>query len=224
MKKNTAFQQLTFREKLDHIWTYYRYHILAGAFVLFVLLPLAVQPFFETKSMLDVLMITSDVDDSTPNGFEEFFSAYGYEYYDGAVSLNTNLGFFDGDELAQFDDPAAMEMEQSERELTLISILAGGNIEVFFGTGDTFLNYAGQGILTDLCTVLPEDLLAQYEDQFIYTDEGGTVDRYPCAVVLSDNPWVTGNGYYDECYFGVMYNADDPEIAADFAEFLLSYQ
>lgn len=41
----TKFQMLTKKEKVEHIWEYYRYHILGGAFTLFLIVSLAIQIF-----------------------------------------------------------------------------------------------------------------------------------------------------------------------------------
>lgn len=222
MKMNEGFSQLPLKKKLEHIWEYYRVPILAVLFVLLVLVPITVRDLTAPKPILDAILLNSDAQESTANGFEEFFAEYGYEYYEGAVSVNTNYGFFDADELALLDDPMMAEQENREKETLLSALLAGGGTELFFGTGDMFLNYAGQGLLADLSAILPPELLEQYADRLVYTNDGGTVESYPCAVGLSDNPWLAENGYYSgQCYFGIMYLADNPEMAADFAEFLL---
>lgn len=223
MKYNEGFQDLSTKQKIDHIWTYYRAYILAAVFVLVLVVITAVQ-FTAPKSQLDILMINSDAQDSAARGFEEFFTAYGYDYYDGAVSLNASLGFFTEKQLAAMDEPAAGQQENMEKELMLSAWLAGGETELFFGTGDQFFFFAAQGMLADLRTILSEDLLMRYADQLDYdTDEGRQTEGYPCAIALSGNPWLTENGYYSkECYVGVLDLSDNKDIAADFLEYLLT--
>ncbi len=41
----TKFQKLTRKEKVEHIWEYYRYHILGGAFTVFIVASLLIQVF-----------------------------------------------------------------------------------------------------------------------------------------------------------------------------------
>ncbi len=41
----TTFQKLTKKEKVEHIWEYYRYHILGGAFAIFIVSSLLIQVF-----------------------------------------------------------------------------------------------------------------------------------------------------------------------------------
>lgn len=224
MKYNEGFRDLSPRQKIDHIWTYYRAYILAAVFVV-VLILITVPQCTASEPQLDVIMINSDAEDSTPRGFEEFFAEFGWDYNDGAVALNTNLGFFSETELALMEEPAAAEQENMEKELMLSAWLAAGKTELFLGTEEKFLFFAGQGVLADLRSILPEALLARYEDSLIYTDEGGRAERYPCAVALSGNPWLMENGYYEgECYAGVLYLTDAPEMAARFMEFLLGQE
>lgn len=221
MNKSGAFRDLPTKKKIEHIWEYYKFHILAAAFVLFLII-LTVSELSAPKPQLDALLLNADAEESAAVGFAEFFSEYGYEYYDGAVALNTTLGFYSEEELSRVEDDAAYRQENSEKELILAAQVAAGNTELLFGTEEHFLFVAEQGLLTDLRTVLSEELLEQYADALIYIDEGGTAESYPCAVALESNSWLAENGYYSgECMFGIMYLADNPEIAADFADFLL---
>lgn len=221
MKYNEGFGNLTAKQKLDHIWTYYKGWILGAVFILFVIV-LTVSDMAAPKSQLDALMLNCDAEESDAVGFEAFFAEYGYEYYDGAVSLNTNLGFYSEDELSRAEDVAAYRQENSEKELILSAQVAAGNTELLFGTEEHFLFIAEQGLLTDLREILSDELLEEYADCLIYTDESGTAERYPCAVALEYSPWLAENGYYEgQCMFGVMYLADNMEMAADFADFLL---
>lgn len=221
MSNTSAFRELPLKKKLEHIWEYYKLYILAALFVLFLAV-LTLSDLAAPKAQLDALLLNTDAEESAAVGFEEFFSEYGYEYYDGAVALNTTLGFYSEDELSRAEDVAAYRQENSEKELILSAQVAAGNTELLFGTEEHFLFVAEQGLLTDLRTILSDELLAQYADALIYTNESGIAEPYPCAVALDGNSWLAENGYYHgSCMFGVMHLADNPEIAADFADFLL---
>lgn len=224
MAQNITFRDLSFKKKLEHIWEYYSFGIVAGVIALFLIISL-IRTQTADESLLNVLMLDSNVNaHSDSDGFDEFLTAYGYEPFDGAVSLNANLSFYDQTELEVLDEMdynQAMQ-ENYEKEQILFTLMASGDRDVIFGKGDIFLSYADQGMMADLSAILSEELLARYADQLVYTDEGGTAEPYPCAVALSGNPWLEEHGYYHECYFSVLYLTDHPEIAAQFAEFLLS--
>lgn len=225
MEKYGSFKDLTLRKKVEHIWIYYRYYILAAIFAVFVIASLINTFFMTPESLLDVIMLDSNPSaDSDPAPFAEFMDTYGYENYEGAVTVNTNLRFYDAAELALLEgtDLSAAEQENYDREQILFTLMAAGNTEILFGQNEFFLNYAHAGMLMDLTTILSPELLSRYEDQLIYTTESDTVEAYPCAIALSGNKWLSENGYYETCYFGIMYLTDNPEIAAQFAEYLLN--
>lgn len=226
MADRVTFQDLSFRQKLDHIWTYYRYFILAGLFVILILVPLIIQTFQAPKSLLDVIMLDSNITgDSAEAGFTEFLQAYGYESYDGAVSVNTNLSFYSQEELEKLDEMSysAAVQDNYEKQQILFTLMAAGGTEILFGKGDIFMDYADQGMLADLSTVLSPELLDKYAGQLVYTDQNGETEPYPCAIELSGSEWLSRNRYYEECLFGVLALANDSDIAAQFAEFLLNY-
>lgn len=226
MEKEIKFKDLSLPKKIDHIWTYYRYYFLAGVFVLLLVLMIVYQATNTRDALMDVIMLDSNATAHEADaGFDGFLKEYGYETYDGAVAVNTNLSFFSPEELAPMDEVAraGAETENYEKEQILFTLMAAGDTELLFGQGEIFLNYANAGMLTDLSGILPAELLEQHKNALVYTDEDGTTNAYPCAVDLSGSPWLEENGYYKECYFGILYHADDPEIAAQFAQYLLSY-
>ena len=105
----------------------------------------------------------------------------------------------------------------------LTMMVAAGGQDLFFGTGEVFLDYAEEGALIDLRTVLSEETLAKYEDCLVYSTENGETEPYPCAVWLSDNEWIQKYNYYDTCYFGIFDQSEKQDVSGEFAEFLLNY-
>lgn len=222
MSNEITFKDLSFKKKLDHIWTYYRYHILAAVIGVIVVCSMINTIFLTPDPLMDVLMVDAGTG-SDSSSFHDFLTEYGYEIYDDAVALNNNLRFYGSADLSQLSEAeqAQLASDNYTNQQVLFAILAAGGTEVMFGRGEVFLSYTGEGLFADLSDILSPELLAQYEDQLVYVEVDGVT--YPCAVALTDHPWLTENGYYTDCYFGVLYRADDPEIAARFAEYLLSY-
>ena len=223
MDDQVTFKDLTFSKKLEHIWIYYRVPILVVLIGAVLLISLVKTLFFPAKSVIDVIMVDSNANAHTDTtAFDAFLERCGIEPYEGAVNLNTNISFYDEAELAQLNemDQSQAVLSNYDKEQILFTLMAAGNADIFFGKGDVFLSYAEEGMFRDLTEVLSPELLARYQEQLIYTEEHGV--RYPCAVALKDNPWLAENGYYTECYFGVLYLSDSPEVAAQFAEFLLT--
>lgn len=214
MEKKTDFKALTNRAKVQYIWDYYRWPILIAVVVAAFIISLAHHYITYKDPLLNVIMINvNDSMSADDSGFHEFLQANNYNPKNSPVSLSANLMFPEGDTSGSYND------------LQVLSVMiAAGGQDLFFGTGDIFLNYANQGALADLRTVLSEDTLAKYQDHLIYSTDDGETDSYPCAVELTDNRWLKQNNYYDSCYFGVFSRSGNPDTAKQFADFLLNYK
>lgn len=210
MEKRPDFKSMPPKSKIQYIWDYYRWPIIAvicvGAFAFSLIRHYATY----RPPLLNVIMINSSSPfGSDASGFDEFLEAYGYENYDGAISLNASLSFY--------DDSASY----SDRQV-LTTMLAAGGQDLFFGNGELYENYAAQGAFLDLASILPEETLEKYDGHILYSTNEGETEAYPCAIELTDNKWIVENGYYSTCYFGVLAQTGSPDISADFAEFLLA--
>lgn len=211
MKEKVSVKALSLKGKAEFIWDYYRYAILATGCAVILLAVTVVQITSHREPVLNVVMVNSLVPQREPgSGFDEFLTAYGYEQFAGAIE-NNQLYVSDGDA----NGLVGYRMLASE--------LAAGGQDVFLGETEILMSYAQAGALRDLRELLPGALLTRYADSLLYTDEDGKTEPYPCAVVLSGNPWLLENQYYyGTCCLGILYRSDHPEAAARFAEFLLT--
>lgn len=217
MKYKVNFKALSTKAKIEYIWGYYRWHILLIICVISIIVSTIFHVMTHKDPLLTVIMLNSysSMTDTTDAGFEEFFKIYNYENFDGALELKKDLYFY-GRESTNHEDYQNYEV--------LLALLLAGDCEVFFGTGDIYLEFVKQGYFMNLSEVLSDKLLAQYGEQIIYSDDLGECKEYPAAIKLKNNQWLIQNNYYEEeCYFGILKNSDTPKIAADFAEFLLEY-
>lgn len=223
MSKQITFRDLSPKKKLEHIWTYYRFPILAAVVGLILLISLLGTFFNREDALLDVIMVDSDANaHGDTAAFDAFLESCGIPPREGAVSLNTNISFYSEEEMALLSETDRNQavLENYDKEQMLFTLMAAGNAEVLFGKGERFLLYAQEGLYRDLSEVLSPELLERYQDSLIYAEEDGI--SYPCAVRLTDNPWLLESGYYRDCCFAVLYLSDNPEIAAQFAGFLLN--
>ncbi len=215
MEKKTDFKALSNKAKVQYIWDYYRLHIIVG--VAAVLIIGSVIHHFVTyrEPLLNVIMInTSSGEATSSDGFNEFLDAYGYDRKDNPVSVFGSL---------QFVDTGINLTETYSNYEVLSTMIAAGEEDLFFGTGDVFLDYAKQGAFIDLRNILSDETLSKYEGSILYSTDDGETEEYPCAIELTDNEWLKENGYYSDgnCYFGVIYHTEIPDATAQFAKFLL---
>lgn len=209
MNNSVEWKNMPLNKKVEHIWEYYRFHIIVTAAVMIMLGSVIYNIATYREPSFQVLMIDAlEQQENKSSGFDAFFDAYGYDKVDTVVDLNTGINFEESG-----------EMSYISAQLLAATIMTG-DVDVFFWTNDVLSAYMEQGTLMDLSQVLSAQLLAQYEDSLVYiTGEDGEV--YPCAIHLQDNAWVMENGYYMDCYFGIFSKAQNMQIASDFAKFIL---
>lgn len=217
IRQKNNWKEFTTKQKLEYVWDYYRYWILAVVCGAIFIGYIVYEEISFREPLMNVIMLNAQQNPgNAAEGFDEFLDSYGYEKYKGAVSVNNSLRFVESKE---------MEYQNYQFEQYLFALVTTGEQEIFFGNDQMFMNYVDEGMLFDLRLIITEELLLSYEDQLIYSDYFGQEERFPCAVCITSNRFLLENQYYDEhCYVGVFYNADQPEIAADFMEFLLLYK
>lgn len=214
MEKKTDFKALSKKAKAQYIWDYYRWPIIIALVVIGVTASLIRHFVTYREPILNVIMINcNNVAEVDNSGFDEFLEAYGHDPEDTPVELSSSLYFTEGDNSTSYNDYQVLSV-----------MIAAGDQDIFMGTGSTYLDYANQGVLKDLSTLLPQETLEKYKDHLIYTTIGGETEAYPCAIELTDNAWVQKNQYYNTCYFGVFTQSQNQDVAAEFTEFLLNYK
>lgn len=215
MEKKPDFKAMSTKTKIEYVWDYYKWHII-GSIAAVAFVGSMIYHFVSYREpLLNVIMINSnDSYNTDDSGFVEFQDAYGYDTEDFPISL---ASFY----LGEGEDAATAYYQDYQAFATMV---AAGGEDLFFGTGDVYLNYCEQGALADLSTILSPELLAKYEDHLIYSTADGEVAPYPCAIELSDHAWLRKYNYYDTCYFGIFYRNQNADACKQFAEFLLTYE
>lgn len=214
MEKKTDFKTLSGKAKVGYIWDYYKWHIIIVIAVAAFLLSIIYHYATYREPLLNVIMINcNDSMTADDGGFDEFLTAYGYDSARQPVSLNASLHFSDGEYSLSYNDYQVLTM-----------LIAAGGQDLFFGTGEVYLDYASEGALLDLSEVLSPELLETYADNLLYVTDAESGISYPCAVALTDNAWLKKNNYYDTCYFGIFYQSQNLDASVQFAEFLLNYE
>lgn len=172
MEKKADFHSLSRKAKVQYVWDYYKWPIAAAIAALCFVIYLIYHYATYRDPLLNVIMMNcNDSITADSKGFDEFLEACGYDPKEDSVSLTSSLQFSDGEYSTSYNDTQVLTL-----------MLAAGGQDLFFGTGDEYLDYADQGALMDLSTVLSDELLDRYQDHLIYTTEDGAVASYPCAI------------------------------------------
>lgn len=210
-----TFKDLSFRKKLEHIWEYYKLHIVGVLIVLGCIAYTVSWYTSQVEPIINVVLLNCpSTEESVQEGFSSFFSEQGYALYDEMAAINMNA-YLSGD----------MDVQtQYETSEALYAVLAVGKQDLFIGAGEFCLKYAQKGLFCDLTTLLPEELLAQHSDELVYADDNGETAAYPCAISFSENDWLTEFGNFRSCYVAVPYHGENPEVTVEFLQYLLAEQ
>lgn len=103
----------------------------------------------------------------------------------------------------------------------VMALISAKDLDVIVGDEDAMQYYAYGGSFMDITTVLPEDLLAQFQDKlYYYTTEDG--QNIPIGIFVDDSPKLISYAYYDHspAIFGIIANSDRTDYAIQFLRFL----
>lgn len=211
MKFITKLKRLSSKERVEYIWDYYRWHILAIIFAVYLLVTMIIHIMEYKESILDIVMINSNFQSSEQGEkFDDFLLNYGYDLDEYCVNVNSSVRL-------------GVDIEGAYASVSLLAALIDADeADVFFWKDDEFDAYIDDGLLIDLSEFLSQDELEKYKDDFFYTYSDEQKDTYPCAIILKENhPWIVNYGKYNHCYVGVSCNTKSLETARNFIVFLL---
>lgn len=209
------WQAMTKEQKREHIWEYYKLPIIGTICALVFIFWFVYEQVTYVEPVMSVVMTDLVEPQNDDSCFHKFLEEYGYEVYDGAVSMKQNLYF------NLSDDPSHFEANGNSYD-ALMGLFSLADHEVLFSQASVFAHCAVEGAMMDLSAVLPAELLEKHKERLLFSDNDGTVPAYPCGVNVEGNPWVTEHNLYKKGYVGIMNTTDDPELAADFIEYFLN--
>ena len=216
-KAKIDWKGMTRKQKAEYIWDYYKIHILLGVLALAIAIYVGVDMATSRDPLMSIIMLDARVQavETSPT-YSEFLELNGYEVYDDAVRSNTAIRFWKTElyEQAYYEN---LQLQQAYHAL-----IWSETYDLIMGGDAAFEDTANGGCFIDLSQYLPADLIEKHHDDFVYTDEEGTVDSYPCAIILDDNRWLQQNEIYLSCSAGVLKSAPNPKIALQFIEYLLT--
>lgn len=213
-----SMKGMTFEERVDHIWTYYKWEMLGIVMIGFLIFALVswlcstpVETVFEGN--LSNCQITND----------------GYRYLTGDY-LNT-LGL-DADEnravlgmtTTAGTDAVSVNATGIDGGVRVAVMVADGSLDYIIADSVAIEFYALQGTYQNIESVLTEEQLAPFADKLYYYTDTESGQRVPIAIDISDI------AFADECmedgeaiYLGFPIHAPHPEQQAGFFDYLLAW-
>ncbi|MDE5695981.1 MAG: hypothetical protein K2I96_00990 [Lachnospiraceae bacterium] len=103
-----------------------------------------------------------------------------------------------------------------------MAVLSTGELDVIVGDDDTLDYFARSECLHDITTILPDDLLTQFEDRLYYAESGENAELIPVGVYVDDSPKLNQYYYYvdREPILGFVINSNSIDNAVAFLRYL----
>ena len=169
MEKKTAFKDLSRKAKVQYIWDYYRWHIIAAICLVAFVISMIVHYAAYRESVLDIVMVnTLNPYEESVSSTDEFFEQEGFTKKE-EVTVDTSITFSDDDNYST--------NYYSNQKLTLK--LSVGDADVLFAPEFVFQQYADAGSLMPLTDYLTADELEQYKDMIVYATDSETGETAP---------------------------------------------
>ncbi len=210
-ERNTRFSELTGKEKVEHVWEYYKIHIAVALIVLLTICYIIyriVNPSPDT--ILGVGLVNSYTSEVEENVFDRYLIDTGHDPAEEVASVRTGL---------TFGTETSVQITGSQ---TLTLLVTVGDIDLFISDEEVFEPFASNGCFTLMENILTEEQMEKYADR-LYT---ATIEEDGAQVIVGiwleeDNPLVE-DGYYDGAVLvGIPHKAEHKELAIEVLLYLL---
>lgn len=223
---------MTFREKVDHLWTYYKAWLI-GVFLVAVVLSATISGIINNSKEVLVSGMLANVSISAEGKAyleEDYFQKVG-----GTAGQTVELFTTNFESMA---DPTSSEDNYMAAQ-GMIGRVSAGLLDYALLDELALEFYITQAMFLDLTDFFTADELAQLaqKDMLIYALEGDmdgegkyiegsadTEDRFPVAVKLKDTPFAQEALYGKDIYFIVGGNDPDLEAVRTVWEHILAWE
>lgn len=105
-----------------------------------------------------------------------------------------------------------------------MAVISTGELDVIIGDQEAFDYFSKSECFPDITTVLPEDLMEQFQDKLYYYTNEETGETLPLGIYVTDSPKLNEYYYYvdKEPILGFLVNSDSMENAITFLRYLYS--
>lgn len=114
------------------------------------------------------------------------------------------------------DYDAYMGLEKS------MAVISTGELDIIVGDADTIDYFSRSECFHDITAVLPDDLLAKFEDKLYYAKLGENDELTPVGIYVTDSPKLNQYYYYvdKEPILGFLVNSDSLDNAIEFLRYI----
>ena len=223
---------MTPKEKLDHLWTYYKGVVFGFLFAVLVVI-MAVSAYINANKEIVVSGMLANVY-MTQEGYnyltEDYAELLGCEGNQVVELIASNF--------VSLSDPTSAE-DNSTAAQKLILQVASGTMDYAIIDNIAIEFYASQDVFSDLRTIFPAEMIAQWEEQdmlyYIMVVPDGvdldnmeidpeTADRIPIGIKIQSLPLVQDTMHGGEYYFCATSHEPDVEVIRGVWDHILAWE
>lgn len=218
-KLKKDLEPMTFKEKVDHIWTYYKAHMLVVFCVLFIITGMLVSILTPKQELLlggvqcNVQLTTEGYDYLNKNFQSDVLAGA-----EGKTSLNTLRFYGEGtvesvEHTTQAYYSVTAYVEAKELDYMLVDLYS-------------FRYFGSDRIYADLRDLLPEQELAQLAEQglLLYEENAEDGENIPRAINIVGTAFYKDHGNTQECYLVFIRNSPRAENCRKLWQHIKNYE
>lgn len=215
LKKDLA--PMTFSEKLDHIWSYYKEYMFVAAMVLMLVIAFCASCVNANReTLLSGLMANISM---SQEGFDYLSTGY-EEKLEANRNQQVELAYVYFQDLA-----TATEVETSyNAAIKAVAMTSAGTLDYMLIDETALEFYINQELFMDLRLFFTPEELEQWKSMVIYAQPEGAPEMYPVAINISELDFKKDNMGNETAY--LAFTAPDEEVAVcrAFWEYLLAWK
>lgn len=213
MEQKTPFKELSFGQKLQYIWDYYKIPIIAVIIVIAVAASFIHDITSQKNTILSVVCVNASggADTDSDSLFGDFLESNGYDLSKDEISVNTNINISLDSNGLDYQNMAVLAAHFSAHDYNIC-----------FMDDKTFDHYAESESFCDLRDYLDDATIEKYNASLAYmTSESG--EKIPVGIRLSadTNSWLADSGLYDSCTFGICYDGSNKKLIQKISGYIL---
>lgn len=191
IRQKEQWKKLSPAEKWQYFKDYYLWITIGVAAGIAIVIFLIVHFATRTSFVMGVMAVNTDGEQSQATNsdyFTDFLREHGVTSQRDVVNLNYTIWI----------DPHSDSDVDSTNLSTIQVLFMTRSVDVFFSDEEFLKLMGGTDYLVDLRDYLPEELLAQYEEQQITVLDTMTGETIVAGIRLENNDWLKRTGWYQE--------------------------
>ncbi len=231
-EEKAAFSKMTRKKKLEHIFYYYKWHIIISVFVLIFLISLVHGILTAKKTVFSLAMVNSNVTPSDKPPIVTDFGSTCTDFDPGKQQMTSEFLYIDQNSMGG----SALAIQQK-----LMTMMASGSLDVLLSPKDMTDQFALAWAFCDLRDLLSEETLNELEESgykiYYYSyenEDNNSITDVPIGVDISSSPVIksgfsSNSGqitpYYDNkgpgsVIYTVIIKSENKNRAVDFLKYL----